>query len=347
MNITCVVPWKDPYWQKLVGNYPSTVFHSPEWMQVLKETYNFDIRAYVLLDAGGEPRAGIPYCYVEDMGGKRIVSLPFSDFCDPLVNNGDDWTPLINKLLAEQHQVRLRCVHNGVPLKDKRFDLINQAQWHCVDMQPDLDTIWNNLQGSARRAINKARKSGIIVEIAQSEEELRAFFILHLKLRKNKFQLLAQPYRFFENIWRYFIADKKGALMVARCQDQIIGGVMFLEWQNKLYYKFNASNPDFVSLRPNDLIIWKGIKYGKSQGHTHLDFGLSEREHEGLLRYKRKYATDEKTIFFLQYQPEGAPTTAETQFRNLMPKLTKLFVDESVPDNVTENAGDMLYRFFT
>jgi hypothetical protein len=65
------------------------------------------------------------------------------------------------------------------------------------------------------------------------------------------------------------------------------------------------------------------------------------------LQYKRKFATAEKTISMLRYTPEGSPSVKEKQLRQLLPQLTDLFVDESVPDGITEKAGDSLYRFFT
>ena len=37
----------------------------------------------------------------------------------------------------------------------------------------------------------------------------------------------------------------------------------------------------------------------------------------------------------------------QQQIRGLLPHLTDLFTDRSVPDSVTEKAGDLLYRFFT
>lgn len=122
---------------------------------------------------------------------------------------------------------------------------------------------------------------------------------------------------------------------------------MFLIWKDGLYYKFNASAPVHLSLRPNDLLIWEAIKYGQTQGYTHLDFGLSDWDQAGLVRYKRKFASEEKTISFLQYAPNGEPTYQEKHFCNLLPQLTDLFTHESVPDTITEKAGEVLYRFFT
>ncbi len=347
MIVENINPITDPRWQELVEQYEGDVFHSPEWMRVIRDTYDFNIRARVALDGLGVPRAGLAYCQIDDMMDARIVSLPFSDFCDPLVAGMNDWHMLINDLVEQEKRITLRCLHNEAPLADKRFTLTNRAKWHCVDLQREKEDLWTSLHSSARRAIRKAERSGVSVKIAQNKEDLRAFFELHLNLRKYKYQLLAQPYCFFEYIWDYLIDRGHGVLKLAVYEDQVIGGVMFLESQNKLYYKFNASDPDYIYLRPNDLVVWKGIQYGQARGRQYLDFGLSDWDQEGLLRYKRKFATSEKTIFLLRFTPAGSPTRKEKQLRQLLPQLTDLFVDESVPDFVTEKAGDALYRYFT
>lgn len=347
MSTICVDPRTDPIWQRLVEQYRSDIFHSPAWLRVLAETYNWEACAHVMLDGAGEPRAGIPFYRVTDILGERIVTLPFSDYCDPLVASRDQWDRLIDQLLVECCPIVVRCLHNDLPLADERFRLVKQAKWHGLDLQPDLEALWQGLDEASRRAIRKAQRNGIAVHIAQGKEELRAFFEMHLKMRKYKYQLLAQPYRFFENIWHHFIEAENGALMVATYQGEIIGGTMFLEWKDILYYKFNASVPAHLSHRPNDLLTWEGIKYGKAKGYTYLDFGLSDWDQEGLVRYKRKFATEEKAISFLRYIPDEAPSQQVKQMRDLLPQLTDLFTDESVPDDVTERAGEILYRFFT
>ncbi|HEX6384235.1 MAG TPA: GNAT family N-acetyltransferase [Anaerolineae bacterium] len=346
MNIISVNPLSDTRWQALVEQHQSSVFHSPAWIRVLTESYGFDSQALIALNGTGEPEAGIAYCRVEEVAEPRIVSLPFSDFCDPLVNNASEWRRVSEEMLGKECLIKLRCLHNQLPLEDERFTLVNRAKWHCVDLRPDLDTIWNTLHSSARRAIRKARRDDITVSVAESKDDLRAFFELHLRVRKYKYRLLAQPYRFFENIWDHFITEQDGVLMLARYQDEIIGGVLFLEWQDKLYYKFNASDPERIVHRPNDLLIWEGIQYGKGKGYTYLDFGLSDWDQEGLVRYKNKFATQEKTISFLQYAPNGAGSQSERRVRRLLPQLTDLFTDASVGDTVTEKAGELLYRFF-
>jgi CelD/BcsL family acetyltransferase involved in cellulose biosynthesis len=347
LNVVSVDPRTDPLWSKLVDQVPSSVFHSPSWIQVLTDTYGWETGAYVMLDERGEPRAGIPFCRIADVVGERISSLPFSDYCDPLVSNQQDWGLLIDRLLPEQRPITVRCLHNNVPLADDRFVFVKEAKWHGLDLRPELNSLWSGMHDSKRRAIKKSVREGLTVRIAQSEQELRAFFEMHLKIRKYKLGLLAQPFRFFQNIWRHFVEAQHGFLLLAIYQDKIVAGDFFLQWKDTLYYKFNASAPEDLCHRPNDMLIWEGIQHGKARGLTYLDFGLSDCDQEGLVRYKRMFGTEEKTISFLRYPPKGSANLFEKQIRDLLAQLTHRFTDQLVPDLVTERAGDALYRLFT
>ena len=106
---------------------------------------------------------------------------------------------------------------------------------------------------------------------------------MHLKIRKYKYGLLAQPFLFFQNIWRHFVESQRGFLLLAVLDDKILAGDLFLQWKDTLYYKFNASIPEDLSHRPNDLLIWEAIQQAKKQGLQFLDFGLSDFDQEGLV----------------------------------------------------------------
>jgi CelD/BcsL family acetyltransferase involved in cellulose biosynthesis len=341
----CIDPRSNPLWERLVTRQPSSVFHSPAWTRVLAETYGLDVRAIVLVDGARQPRAGIPFCRISDIMGERIVSLPFSDFCDPLVGDTDDWSALVDGLLAEGCPVSIRCLHNRLPCADERFALVGQARWHGVDLGGEPCALWSGVHESSRRAIQKARRQGVSVRLARGTDELRAFHEMHVRVRKYKYHLLAQPYAFFESIWRHFVEAQRGALLLAVHDGWIIGGVMLLEWQGGLYYKFNASVAATLSCRPNDLLMWETIKYGQERGCSHLDLGLSDWDQEGLIRYKRKFATCEGVISSLQHSPDAEQLRRQCEMRSMFGRLTGAFADASVSDEVSKTAGELLYRF--
>jgi hypothetical protein len=346
MKIYRIEPRTDPLWLQLVTSSASDVFHSPAWMQVVAETYGFAFSAYVLVDDSGIPVAGLPFTQIADLRGERNVTMPFSDYCDPLVHTPEQWCTLVEPLVTGCCPYTIRCLHNNIPLQDGRFALVNQAKWHGLDLTPALGCLWEQIDSTARRAIRKAEQAEVIVRIADCQETLRAFYQLHLGVRKQKYRMLAQPYLFFANIWRHFIEPGHGALLYATHEDRVIGATLLLEWQNKIYYKFNASTAKQLAVRPNDLMIWRAIQYAKTKGYTYWDFGLSDWDQEGLVRYKRKFATEEKTISFLRYSGQAGVDPHRQDWNQLAPQLTTLFTDESVPDAITEAAGTLLYRFF-
>lgn len=341
-GVVIIDPVSDPRWDRLVRSRRADVFHTAAWLAVLSDVYGFQLRGRLLL-TGGEVQAGLVYAKVDDELGRRVVSLPFSDFCDPLVDGAEQWRRLSEGLF--DHPVRFRCLHRTEPLDDPRLSPAGKAHWHRIAVDLPEEELWARLDPGARRAIRKAANQGVEVRVADHPDDLRRFFELHLKVRKHKYRLLAQPYRFFEAIWERFLATGDGALVLAEVEGSVVGGVMFLSFGDTLYYKFNASDLDRLDIRPNDTIMWHGMRLARDRGLAFVDLGVSDWDQEGLIRYKEKYATDHGVVTTLVGGP--APGSEVTRFRGMLPSLTTLLTEADVPDFVTERAGDLYYRLFT
>lgn len=339
-----VNPMTDPGWRELVTSRRSDLFHSPDWTGAIYDTYGFGLRARILYDHE-RPVAGLVFAEIDDLIGRRIVSLPFSDFCDPLVDDMSQWNLLTEGLFDRSSPFTVKRRFDGIVSGDPRLAEVGRAKWHRVNLGRTPDEIWASLDSGARRAISKARKSGVMVRPAACLDDVRAFFELHLRVRKYKYALLAQPWPFFEAIWKRFLEPGEGELVLAEFEREVIGGVLFLDWADTTYYKFNASSADSLALRPNDLVLWTGILRGAERGFAWLDFGVSDLDQDGLIRYKRKYASEESEVVTLRH--EVAPDHRGRGARSLLPALTDLFVDPSVPDAVSERAGNLLYRYFS
>ncbi|MGH3971788.1 MAG: GNAT family N-acetyltransferase, partial [Pseudonocardiaceae bacterium] len=123
-----------------------------------------------------------------------------------------------------------------------------------------------------------------------------------------------------------------------------IAGAVFLTWNGVLYSKFGASRHEHLALRPNDAIFWAGIRWGIERGARLLDWGLSDLDQPGLIAYKRKWATEQRTVVTLRAGGEQARTGSDAGA--MLAELTRLFTDDSVSDEVTTQAGALLYRYF-
>ena len=81
-------PLADTRWIEFVKTHPrASVFHTPNWLHALRLTYGYQPVALTTAPPE-EPltkRAGV-LPVNSWLTGRRIVSLPFSDHCEPLVD---------------------------------------------------------------------------------------------------------------------------------------------------------------------------------------------------------------------------------------------------------------------
>jgi CelD/BcsL family acetyltransferase involved in cellulose biosynthesis len=346
VRVERVDPLTDSRWRRLAAGPKGSLFSSPPWLEVLAGCYGFDVAAVVGGDHPDEPSSGLCWCHVHDTFGERIVSLPFSDYCDPIVGGDGHWDGLVGDLVKSELPVTVRCLREHAPLRDERFPVRHHARWHEIALGADLEAVAGRFEDSARRAVRKAQKSGIRVEVAQDERDLRRFFDLHVQVRKRKYGLLPQPYRFFEGIWRRFVDPGMGRLLLAVHGATVAAATIYLEWGGRIYYKFNASDPAYLDRRPNDLLVWEGVQHGIAARCSAFDFGLSDADQEGLLRFKRKFATEEGDIVFAASAPAGGANGGRSpSLRPAFASLTRYLASEAVPDEVTKDAGEVLYGF--
>jgi CelD/BcsL family acetyltransferase involved in cellulose biosynthesis len=327
----------------LSGHRFASVFSSERWIEALTATYGFNIKASTRVQEG-ETRAAIFYSEISDIRGERVVSLPFSDYCDAVVESEAEWQELIAPILSLQVPVRFRTVFNDVPHLDRRFTQEVCALWHGVDLRRPEGELWNNLKDTARRNIKRAQKHGVTIREGKTIDDVQMFYRLHCHVRKSKYRLLAQPFSFFENIHASFAADNRITVLLAELDGVAIAGILFLIHGDILYYKFNASID--LEFRPNDLLAWSGILLGRNRGLSRLDFGLSDLAQPGLIAFKRKFATDEKNISQMQWSPIGYVNSHAQQTGKVLSNLTQILTAPEVPDSVARASSELLYRYF-
>ena len=333
----------EAYRNLAAGHRHASLFSSPPWIEAVGTAYGLRIEASARL-RDGRVEAAVPFCRIADIRGERIACLPFSDYCDPLVEDPADWADLVAPILAAGVPVRLRCLRNALPTADDRFRVAGHALWHGVDLRRGEDEIWAGLDGQARQNVRKAERHGVVVRRSFSLDDLRLFHGMHASLRKSKYRMLAQPFAFFEALHAALAPEERISVLLAEVDGAAVAGILFLEWGDTLYYKFNASID--THFRPNDLLLWEGIRFGRGRGLASLDFGLSDADQPGLVRYKAKFATEERAISMLEWRPEGHADPRGEEVGRTLHRMTRLLTEPAVPDTVTRAAGDELYRYF-
>jgi hypothetical protein len=302
LKLETVSPCAQPDWDSQVAAHPdSTVFHSSAWAEVLGSTYGHDPQYLAAWD--GPALAGLlPLMEVNSpITGRRGVSLPFTDSCPPLCSDrlsADQlWTAAIaTGKLRGWKSIELRW--DQTPLADAPPSL--QFWGHSLQLHSNPELLFGRLHPSVRRAVRKARKEGVEVQIATSAEALDAFCLLHSQTRR-RHGLPPQPSRFFHHLHRCLLGRGMGFVALAQHRGNPVAAAVFLQFAHRAVFKYGASRAGVSPLRANDLVMWEAILWLATHGCRHLDLGRTSLWNDGLRRFKLGWGTCERRISYYKY----------------------------------------------
>ncbi|GIU70310.1 MAG: hypothetical protein KatS3mg002_1546 [Candidatus Woesearchaeota archaeon] len=323
-----------------LNNY--SFFHSLEWALVLSDTYKYK-PVYFCLFKNNILSSVVPAMEIKSkLTGKRLVSLPFSDFCEPLFNSIEESEILKEKIFeyCENNLLKFmefRTSETRFPFETGQF---RTDLRHILNLVPDENELKKNLSDNTKRNIKTAIKEGIIIKEENSEAALKTFYKLQCITRK-KHGLPPQPESFFDNIYKHILSQSKGTMFFASLNGKPIASLMFFTFGEKVLYKFGASLNQNLPKGANHLLMWEAIKKYSLLGFKEFDFGRTEINHEGLRRYKLGFGADERLIFTTRYDIRTKsfipPETKTTGIHN------KIF--ERLPLTVLKIIGNALYKY--
>lgn len=347
VTISRIDPRTSTEWETFVDSHPdATVFHSTAWCNVLAETYGYKPLYVALRDETLKIVGGVPLMVVDSwLTSKRLVGLPFSDLCMPLLPadcDADEVMRAIAGQAGDSGAVALEV--RGRPAADMRLcGYTNGTTFyqHVIELREDTN-LDAQVHSSARRAIRKAEKEGVTVRLSTDAGDMRKFYEL-MVLTRRKHGLLPQPWRFFQNIQRYLVDEGSAHLLLAEHGGEVIAGDLLLSFRDQLVYKFNASDPRFLHLRPNNLLLWHAMRFGIENGRRSLDLGRCEEDNEGLRRFKLLWGSREQTLSYFYYPANrsGSSLLSAKPAR----KALSLFV-KYAPSPALQMAGAVLYGNF-
>src|SRR5215212_163503 len=141
MRAELLDPRTDERWREFVGRAPgTTIFHHPAWLRLLSDQYGHTFEACCIVDERGAIAGGLPWARIESrLTGRRLVALPFSDACAPLLDGASE-----EELAAALDEARHSA---GLGLEIRwRLDALTgehpHLYWrHVLPLDPDADAV--------------------------------------------------------------------------------------------------------------------------------------------------------------------------------------------------------------
>ena len=295
-------PLQHPGWDSLLADHPDAwFFHGTAWTRVLQETYGH-APIFAAGFSGGQLQTLLPLVEVSSpLTGRRGVSLPFTDFCHPLKKGSQDAGKLYEMAVARgrgRGWRYLECRSSDADWPGSSPSLVFYG--HELDLRAGEESLLGKLEGAVRRGIKKAAAAGLRIQFEDSMESMETFFALHCGTRR-RHGLPPQPFRFFANIQKRMLQPGFGFIVTARWEDKPVAAAVFLHQGRQALYKFGASDYGFQSMRPNNLVIWEGIRHCAARGCERLHLGRTSLSNDGLRRFKLGFGAREQEIKYRKY----------------------------------------------
>lgn len=340
-------PLKDPRWVRFVERRQgSSVFHTAGWLQALRETYAYEPIVYTTSPPGVELENGIVMCSVRShLTGNRAVSLPFSDHCQPLVDDESALTVLIDHMKVSLDRERwkyfeLRPRSRDGLLESPEMQLSHTDHYvqHTIDLRPSLETLFRNFQkGSVQRKIRRAEREQLEYEEGGSERLLRQFYEL-MVLTRRRHGLPPQPLVWFRNLIRNL--QEKIKIRMALKNGVPVASIVTISHKRSLVYKYGCSDSAFHNLGGMALVLWKAIQDGKGSGAVEFDLGRSDATNDGLIAFKENWGGKPCTLDYFRYSDKHAAAGGGPRWRRRAVEA----VFARMPSSLLTVAGRLLYR---
>jgi len=361
--------WIDPFgdrrWAEFLKQHPqSSIFHTVSWLEALHRTYGYRPVVLTSCPPGVELSDGIAFCEVRSwVSGSRLVSLPFSDHCQPLLEpkgklesfaryvreqfKGPKWKyieirptsrvdlggPDSNAVTNDHHggsqSARLANGCADSFLRCREYNL------HKVDLRPTAEGIYSRFhKACVQRKIRRAVREGLQYEAGRSASTLAKFYHLLLCTRR-RHGLPPQPLAWFRNLAACF--GEGLTIRVASKDGQPIASILTLLHKKTLVYKYGCSDAGFHKLGAMPMLFWKAIQEEKQRGAEEFDLGRSAINNPGLAVFKRRLGGVCSGLFYYRLGQR------ELSMTDSNPGVVRA-VFSRMPAPLAQIAGSVLYR---
>jgi len=335
-------PLQDSRWADFVGGHQrASIFHTAGWLDALRRTYGYEPIVYTT-SAPRTPLAnGIVFCRISSwLTGDRMVSLPFADHCEPLVEEPEEGKEILGTLECALAREKFKYIElrprNGNLLAETGTHKSNSFCFHELDLRPALGELFRRLQkDSIQRKIRRAEREALFYEEGRSDMLLREFYRLFVMTRR-RHRVPPQPIDWFRNLITY-LGDRL-KIRVARKAGRPIASILTLRHGDAMVYKYGGSDASANNLGATPFLFWKAIQDAKQDGVQQFDLGRSDSDNAGLITFKDRWGSQRTELTYWRLRRQGTPEHSQWKLKIAGPIFARM------PDRLLSASGRILYR---
>jgi len=314
MTVYTLDPLADPRWTSFVERHPlASVFHTSAWLLSLRRTYAYTPIVFTTSAPMEALQGAVVLCTVRSrLTGRRLVSLPFSDHCDALVEREDVLRELcgaVERFRADERwkYAELRLPRAELPPAEP-FRTADSYHLHRLDLRASAEELWQRLhRDSIQRRVRKAEREKLEYEEGRSES-LVARLVQLLELTRDRHRVPIQPRAWFRNLVECF--GPAASIRVVSKGGTPVAGLLTLSHGTRVVYKYGGSDVRYNALGGMPLLFWRMIQDAKRSGAQELDLGRTDRDNIGLAVFKERWGAQRSTLTYWRSPGDATPPQA-------------------------------------
>ena len=341
-NVYEIDPLRDARWEALVNSHDgASVFHSTNWLKTLNTVYGYDPVVITSCRPEAELTNGLVFCRVKRwLRGPRFISLPFSDYCDPLVNNPGELDGLLFYVRKQVDTGRWKYTEIrptlGQPGGQTGFSKRAAYRLHHLNLSGSVQELFDSCHKSCiQRKIRRAQREKLGYQQGTSEAVLGEFYNLLVMTRRRQC-MPPQPLAWFRALVDAFVGNL--TIRVASKGNLPVASILTITHKKCMVYKYGCSDARFHKLGGMPFLFWNAILEAKERGLQQMDMGRSDISNPGLISFKEHLGAVGTELRYWTY-PEQSELTEDDwkikAFRQTVPVM---------PDLVLKAVGGFLYR---
>lgn len=297
-GVKIVTSLDEARWEAFAAEHAdASLFHTPAMATTFAGSRGHRPSVWAALDDGGAVRALFTPVSVATLPGPlRTVSTRAVAFAAPI---GDP--DAVAALMSEYRRRGTR----GALFTEVRHHVVDPAVTdvlgslgfvrephlnYLIDLRPGEEALWGRVASSARRNVQKARRSGVTVEEASGAADLAGGYEV-LRDVYHRIQVPLPDRSLFEAAAAVLAPLGRFSMLLARAEGRTIGVLCLLRYRGVATYWYTGTLREHATLRAGDLLAWHAISSEATAGGHLFDFGGAGRPDEpyGVRDFKAKY----------------------------------------------------------
>ena len=306
-------------WQSYLQEHPQkSIYHTLKWRNLLKQEYDFKDKYLIAIKE--EKVAGIlPLFEIKNLSGKKLISIPCSQFGGDLSDNIDVTKKFLQFILNKKKEWDFDKVvikeNRKVEEKIRDFEIRNELLVCSLKTNESFELVKKNFSRNKRRTFKKAQDGNLSWKFCESEEELRKIYNLEVDLRKKQ-GVPIPSYQYFKSIYQNFGNENQLKIILTKDQkNEILAAEFYFTYNKEALNAYSVTHkPKYNPISPITFVQWQQIKVcSEDEKIDKVVYGTTDIHEKNILQFKQKWGSQCQEISTLYHPPKSNLTSSTKQ----------------------------------